>query len=89
MKFLVDIETEFKPENKRAFIPERPVVVYNREAANRLIAQGYTVIAIERNLKRTGDASLFLFAPENGKTLKALNVILQQMKKEKETIATT
>ena len=61
----------------------RPVIVYRRDAANKLLAQGFRIISVEKNLKRDGDTSIFLFDPENGKTLKALQTVLQEVKAEK------
>lgn len=61
----------------------RPVIVYRRDAANKLLAQGFRIISVEKNLKRDGDTSIFLFDPENGKTLKALQTVLQEIKVEK------
>ena len=68
---------------KRNYISDKPVIVYSREAANKLLQQGYQIIAVEKNLKRDGDTSIFLFDPENGKTLKALQTVLQEIKVEK------
>ena len=45
----------------RNYIPDRPVIVYRRDAANKLLAQGFKIISVEKNLKRDGDASIFLF----------------------------
>lgn len=61
----------------------RPVIVYRRDVANKLLAQGFRIISVEKNLKRDGDTSIFLFDPENGKTLKALQTVLQEIKVEK------
>lgn len=61
----------------------RPVIVYRRDTANKLLAQGFRIISVEKNLKRDGDTSIFLFDPENGKTLKALQTVLQEIKVEK------
>lgn len=61
----------------------RPVIVYRRDAANKLLAQGFRIISVEKNLKRDGDTSIFLFDSENGKTLKALQIVLQEIKAEK------
>lgn len=61
----------------------RPVIVYRRDAANKLLAQGFRIVSVEKNLKRNGDTSIFLFAPENGKTLEALQTVLQEVKAEK------
>ena len=70
----------------RNYIPDRPVIVYRRDAANKLLAQGFKIISVEKNLKRDGDASIFLFDPENGKTLKALDKILIELKETKNDI---
>ena len=75
MKFLV-----------RNYIPDRPVIVYRRDAANKLLAQGFRIISVEKNLKRDGDTSIFLFDPENGETLKALDKILIELKETKNDI---
>ena len=61
----------------------RPVIVYRRDTANKLLAQGFRIISVEKNLKRDGDTTIFLFAPENGKTLEALQTVLQEVKAEK------
>lgn len=71
---------------KRNYIPDRPVIVYRRDAANKLLAQGFRIISVEKNLKRDGDTSIFLFDPENGETLKALNKILIELKEAKNNI---
>lgn len=73
-------------KTKRKYIPDRPVIVYRRDAANKLLAQGFRIISVEKNLKRDGDASIFLFDPENGKTLKALDKILIELKETKNDI---
>ena len=70
----------------RNYIPDRPVIVYRRDAANKLLAQGFKIISVEKNLKRDGDASIFLFDPEDGKTLKALDKILIELKETKNDI---
>lgn len=75
MKFLV-----------RNYIPDRPVIVYRRDAANKLLAQGFRIVSVEKNLKRDGDTSIFLFDPENGETLKALDKILIELKETKNDI---
>ena len=71
---------------KRNYIPDRPVIVYRRDAANKLLAQGFRIISVEKNLKRDGDTSIFLFDLENGETLKALNKILIELKEAKNNI---
>ncbi len=63
---------------------ESPVIVYSREAANRLLSQGFQIISVEKNTKRRNDSSIFLFAPNNGITMMALTKILNTMKEEKE-----
>lgn len=68
---------------KRNYISDKPVIVYSREAANKLLQQGYQIIAVEKNLKRDGDASIFLFDPDNGKTYSALCKILKEMSESK------
>lgn len=68
---------------KRNYILDKPVIVYSREAANKLLQQGYQIIAVEKNLKRDGDASIFLFDPDNGKTYSALCKILKEMNESK------
>lgn len=70
----------------RNYIPDRPVIVYRRDAANKLLAQGFRIVSVEKNLKRDGDTSLFLFDPENGETLKALDKILIELKEAKNDI---
>lgn len=73
-----------KPKlNNRLYITSSPVIVYSREAANRLLQQGFQIIAVEKNLKRDGDASIFLFNPDNGKTYSALCKILKEMNESK------
>ena len=69
---------------KRPCSIDSPVIVYSRDAANRLLKQGFAIISIEKNLKRKGDTSIFLFEPENGRTFEALLHILGEMKKEDE-----
>lgn len=71
---------------KRNYILDKPVIVYSREAANKLLQQGYQIIAIEKNLKRDGDASIFLFDPNNGKTYSALCKILKEMSELKNNL---
>lgn len=70
----------------RNYIPDRPVIVYRRDAANKLLAQGFRIVSVEKNLKRDGDTSIFLFDPENGETLKALDKILIKLKEAKNDI---
>ena len=60
--------------------------MHRRDAANKLLAQGFRIISVEKNLKRDGDASIFLFDPENGETLKALDKILIELKETKNDI---
>lgn len=71
---------------KRNYIPNKPVIVYSREAANKLLQQGFQIIAVEKNLKRDGDASIFLFNPDNGKTYSALCKILKEMSESKNNL---
>lgn len=76
-----------KPKlNNRLYITSSPVIVYSREAANKLLQQGYQIIAVEKNLKRDGDASIFLFDPNNGKTYSALCKILKEMNESKNNL---
>lgn len=75
-----------KPKLNRLYITSSPVIVYSREAANRLLQQGFQIIAVEKNLKRDGDASIFLFAPDNGKTYSALCKILKEMNESKNNL---
>lgn len=70
----------------RNYIPDRPVIVYRRDAANKLLAQGFRIISVEKNLKRDGDASIFLFDPDNGKTYSALCKILKEMNESKNNL---
>lgn len=72
--------------NNRLYITNSPVIVYSREAANRLLQQGFQIIAVEKNLKRDGDASIFLFNPDNGKTYSALCKILKEMSESKNNL---
>mgnify|MGYP003468035532 FL=1 len=38
----------------RNYIPDRPVIVYRRDAANKLLAQGFKIISVEKNFKSSG-----------------------------------
>lgn len=71
------------PDNSSPYHNTRPVMVYRRDAANKLLAQGFHIISVEKNMKREGDTSVFLFEPANGTTLKALESVLKEIKDEK------
>ena len=82
----VKVDLDSLNKIKRNYILDKPVIVYSREAANKLLQQGCQIIAIEKNLKRDGDASIFLFDPNNGKTYSALCDILKEMSESKNNL---
>ena len=82
----IKVDLDSIDEIKRNYISDKPVIVYSREAANKLLQQGYQIIAVEKNLKRDGDASIFLFDPDNGKTYSTLCKILKEMNESKNNL---
>ena len=82
----VKVDLDSLDKIKRNYILDKPVIVYSREAANKLLQQGYQIIAVEKNLKRDGDASIFLFDHNNGKTYSALCKILKEMSELKNNL---